>query len=395
MKTMKTLLSLGLLVAGAGIGRAQQARPLPDHFGDGSDGDLVVSTTIDVNVDRSVLSASFGPGPATIQLASPAFAVGDEVLVHQTQCSIASRAGQYDLAMVQAVAGDMVTLSGLRHAYLSGSSEQPAPNANVAQVVRIPHYRNVHILPQGRIRPGTWAGEEGGIVAMRVRGLLQVEGLITTDALGFFGGAGDNAGTDEQANQGESYRGLGSESVLANDGGGGGGRTQISPADDGAGGGGAGHELPGEDGVPHNSSGIGGEGGDAYPVSTLARGPLLFGSGGGGGSIDLESDGLGNGHSGNGGRGGGIVLILARFVDISGAIRARGENGANAANSRAEHGGGGGGSGGTILLIYDQGSIAPGALLVDGGVGGLASGDVMSQARGGVGSAGHALAIEL
>lgn len=387
------LVTVFLVSLVTGIASAQRARPTPEYFGDGSDGDLVVTTTVDVNTDRRVLTTSFGPGPVTIQLPSPAFSVGDEVLVHQVQCSIEARAGQYDLAHVTAVAGNTVRLSPLGHAYLSGSWEVAAPGANVAQIVRVPHFHDVRVLAGGRIKPGAWAGEEGGIVVMRVSRMLRVEGEITVDGLGFLGGAGDNAGTNGDAHQGESYQGLGIQSVLPNDGGGGGGRTPG--INDGAGGAGGGHLFAGADGIPHNASSIGGNGGLLYPPTLLWPGALLYGSGGGGGSIDRESDGGGNGHSGSGGRGGGIILIIARFVDVTGTISARGIKGSDAANSVAEHGGGGGGSGGTIVLYYDQGSIPAATIDVQGGAPGAPSGDVPPVGYGGMGSEGNKALIEL
>jgi len=306
--TLLRALLLTTLLTGTTAG--QEARPTPDHFGDGSDGDLVVSTTVDVNADRYVLTPAFGPGPVTITLSSPGFGVGDEVLVHQSQCSDAMRAGSWEFARVKAVAGSTVTLSSLRGSYTSGANEALAPGADVAQLVRVPQFRNVHVLPSGTIYAGTWAGEEGGIVVLRARGLLRIEGTIDVARLGFDGGAGDNAGTDGNARQGESFRGLGGESPLPNDSGGGGGETPVG--NDGAGGGGAGQDLPGLDGFAHNMGPTGGTGG--LPLAPNNRPPskLLFGAGGGGGSIDLETDGdNGPGHSGSGGRGGGIVLLVA------------------------------------------------------------------------------------
>lgn len=98
------------------------------------------------------------------------------------------------------------------------------------------------------------------------------------------------------------------------------------------------------------------------------------GGGGGGGSV---------GAGGGGGGGGGVIMISANILDnSSGVIRANGGNGANAPGTNA--GGGGGGSGGLILLIYS--TLQAGSLLVSGGSGGSGSGSGRAGTAGGSGA---------
>jgi hypothetical protein len=96
---------------------------------------------------------------------------------------------------------------------------------------------------------------------------------------------------------------------------------------------------------------------DDYPMH-ISGGP-----GGGGGAAVMYSVG------GGGGGGGGVVLVAANILDNSkGTIEAKGGNGGNAVNGGDAAGGGGGGAGGLIALIYR--THIKGTTNINGGTGG-------------------------
>src|SRR5262245_45715200 len=108
---------------------------IPPHYGDGSDGDLVVSTTHVLTATTS-LASGHPSGRTTLEVASAGgFSAGDEVLVLQVQ---GLNAGRYEFHTVATVGGMGLNLSApLANSYSSGAS------GNRAMVTRVPHYQTV------------------------------------------------------------------------------------------------------------------------------------------------------------------------------------------------------------------------------------------------------------
>ncbi|MHC1716650.1 MAG: LamG-like jellyroll fold domain-containing protein [Candidatus Dojkabacteria bacterium] len=200
-----------------------------------------------------------------------------------------------------------------------------------------------------------------------------------------------------------SYSGAGSAAVgtLGGAGGGGGGAAAGSGGYYGAGGGGggggsrsgygyggAGYTTAGN-GASNGTSGAGTNGAAQYsgPGSRAGGGggggqlvfngiqndttlnQLVFGSGGGGGGAGFSGSG-GIQPVSTGGSGGGIVLISANIITVSGTsgIAANGGAGANGAANFA--GGGGGGGGGSLKLYGNTLNLGTAGISAAGGSGG-------------------------
>lgn len=287
-------------------------------FGMGTDGPLTV--TGPATVVNKYTSASGAAGSTLVTVESTSgFAIGDEVLVHQTR---GAGAGTYEFRVISSMSGNLVTLnSALQHAY-SGS----------AQMIRVPHFTDVTVAAGGSLTSAGWDGTKGGILVFRSNGQVVVNGTIDASERGFRGGLRGTGTSDAPGFQGEGTGGVGSQSPVANGTGGGGGST--GNAGTGAGGG---HATPGHvglNGSPAASPGA------AFGDPRLNL--LVFGGAGGAGSYDFGP--------GQGGNSGGIVYIASPLLDVSGRILARGGSGTKVSAG----GSGGAGSGGAIFVqVYD------------------------------------------
>lgn len=248
-----------------------------------------------------------------------------------------------------------------------------------AQVVTLTNgklgYRNLTISGN-RVSPA-FNGNVGGIIALLAKGTITINGgvSLSTNALGYIGGQGGTNGSDEYGLQGGSYNGTPSRATAANYGGGGGG--QASPGGSKPGGGGAGHVNNGTNGSAASGK-SGGTGGGTYGQANLNT--IFIGSGGGQGA---KYNYNGTSQYNWGGYGGGIVILIAKNIIVSGTITCNGGNGSPAGNGS---GGGGGGAGGSILLICQTATLGTNLMSCAAGSGGALSG---SDGAGGAGSVGR------
>ncbi len=354
-------------------------------FGDGSDGDLIVSSGQTIYTDdiRTQLSNSASAGQNTICVASPSgFQIGDEVLIIQMQ---GTGSPDYEFKHITDINTCWLTLDeNLEFTYTT-------PNS-AAQVLRVPQYQNVTVQNGGILTANAWNGTTGWIIALRVSGTLTVEagGVIDMSARGFRGGLGGTK-SNSQCNgwNGESYPGPSwqtpgdNNKTPVNGGGGGGGLGQCGGGQ-GGGGGGGGYGSPGLKYVPNQGSAAADPGG-AYGLGDLSQ--IFLGSGGGGGGSAPGNSGA---QGGTGGAGGGAIIIFGRIINSSGSIVSNGQNGGNAFHIPTyEEGGGGGGSGGSIKLVGQQVIIGSSVSATGGGPGqGSLNGDNF-QEWGGYGGDGR------
>ncbi|MCD6291573.1 MAG: hypothetical protein J7M34_13825, partial [Anaerolineae bacterium] len=299
---------------------------------------------------------------------TPRFSSGDEILIIQMS---GPDAGKYEFATVSSVSNGQLTLaSPLQNTYISDGTSR-------AQIIRVPHYRNVIVKGGGRIAARQWDGTSGGVLALRVRDDLVVEsnGRISVSRGGFKGGIAWYWHTSSPGYQGASYTGASpTTSQSPNAGGGGGGQN--------AGGGGGGYGTSGSNGMSGGGSGLGG---NQYGSPALDR--LFLGSGGGGTSHAYQN-------AADGGRGGGIALIIGRTVTINGALESNGQGGGQPAYTFthapdrvwSEGRGGGGGSGGSIKIIASVANLGNNRVTAVGGPGGR---EANNQNNGGNGGAGR------
>lgn len=336
-------------------------------------------------------------------------------------------AGLYEIVYVSSVSGNVITINnrncalGLRNSYLvSGNT----------QVVRVPQFINLTVNPTASIVADEWNGTTGGVVALRVYGTLQIDGLIEGTGQGFRGGiyrsdfwSGETSYRTTfsfaSAAKGEGIAGFGPEYDLLS-----GRYGRGAPAN--AGGGGNSHNGGGGGGANGNNgnawSGQGVMVGGSNLAWALDPGYIANGnartdsSGGGRGGYTLslnnldaevvgpndpawgsplderrEVGGLGgrpvdndpairlflgggggageanNGTGGDGGDGGGIVFLIANTTIGTGSIRSNGLAGADSLAPGVDSGSGGG-AGGTIVLYNSNLTTIP--IDANGGRGG-------------------------
>lgn len=209
----------------------------------------------------------------------------------------------------------------------------------------MPEYTDLTVTDAGSIVASPWDGYTGGVLALLCTGTLTNQGALEATQAGARGGLGGFplgklcTGLDDPgaAAKGESVvagrfgalvRGKGN---LANGGGGG----DCSSTFTGGGGGGA---HIGRGGIAGDT--VFGFGGAPllYPAATR----LLLGGGGGAGAN------VGQLH---GGAGGGIVFVRSGQLVGAGAVRAKGERGAE--SIYPEQGGGGGAGGAIHVQVAD------------------------------------------
>ncbi len=335
------------------------------YTGDGSDGDVTISTSEQVvNTYSGITLATTNSGQAIVVIQDgSSFSVGDEILIIQTQeytDDNTSTAGTYEFAFIQGISSNTLTLTAnLSNSYYSGTFD--TQQADGAQVVHIPHYNNLTINGGASISGQPWDGTTGGIVAFRVKGTLTATGAtVLADTLGFRGGEA-GFGNEDKGYEGEGILGKDmsvgdgdgcnpctSNPTGINNGGSGGFGRSIG----GNGGGGGGHASTGQNGGANNVSHVS-YGGIAAGSDVLTT--LFFGGGGGGGGDDDNKHS--NATPGNnlyrdnidGGRGGGIVIITAQTID-GGTYSALGQSREFPSYCDLGAAEGSGGAGGTVWV---------------------------------------------
>jgi len=298
-----------------------------DMFGDGRDGNLVISSN---TTDDPVDSSCYGTiGTNTLYATNASFQAGQKILVHQSR---GTNAGGWEVNQIASYsAGNITTTVPLKYSYIDSGASQ-------AQVVVVRQYYDVTVNSGVTWSAKAWDGNVGGILAVLSTGTLTVNGTIRAYGKGFSGG---NAPGQNGSNSGYAGEGVvggviyGQQAPNGN----GGGAGLARPDYLRAGGGGGGHGISGSNGgQPNQGSGSPGFGG--LTTGAVDFSAITFGGGGGTGPGDSNDAGQ------SGGSGGGIVFISANLLIVNGNINDGGSN----ANNTSEAGPGGGGAGGSILL---------------------------------------------
>ena len=326
----------------------QQGACVEDLYGDGSDGELVVTQPETVINDYAwVTTEEVAQGSQEFAVNDgSAFEPGDEVLVWQVQHE--ANAGTHEYAHISQKEGNLLTLAApLANDYYSGLFD--AVGAAATQVVRVPHFETLIVNPPGSITAPAWNGYSGGVVVLRAAGQVTVDGSIYVTGRGFRAGPVTCCNCD--GHQGEGWAGIGALGTAENHGGGGGSTWSQCGGDSTAGGsGGGGHGEDGETGNDCNGCGCGtdqgGEGGHAFGGPELTAIHL----GGGAGSNGRDNNcSVGNGAPGS--PGGGIIALFAPSITVEGTISADG--GDNSASAGQDSTGPASGAGGSVYLSAD------------------------------------------
>lgn len=325
-------------------------------FGDGSDGDLTISSSSsEAPIDSSCSGTA---GASTLSATNASFAVGQFILIHQSR---GTGAGNWELAKIVGYTAGTITLDKpLQNTYTDSGASQ-------AQVRVMKQYNNVTINSSQTYTAKKWDKNVGGILGFFAKGLVTIAGNISATNQGY-----ENGTTQSAGNPGRAAEGTAGDVVIQSNanGNGGGGGTNGSDPNHGAGGGGGGNGAAGSNATA--SGGTTGKGGAAVGHAELTA--MLFGGGGGAGGTGT------NGSPRAGGDGGGIVFIIASSITITGTIVTNGQNGVSASGDQA---GGGGGAGGSVLLKCKTATLGTNKMTVAAGSGG--AGNRGNGGNGGVG----------
>jgi Peptidase family C25 len=302
------------------------------------------------------------------------------------------------------------TGGGLLNAYTNANYVAGTMGQRRFQVVRVPQYDNA-ALSSG-LTAAAWDGTTGGVLALDVKGNLQLGGTVSVDGLGFRGGAGlqlQGAGgaADDYRNTAPTssttktgFHGAKGEGIAGTPryvwnsatsavvdtgvegypngsmgrgapGNAGGGGTDSDPTtanpggnDENSGGGGGGNwGAGGTGGNCWQSQNVTGGGGGVRFAEAIA-GRVVMGGGGGAGTRNNDDNVTG---ASSGAAGGGIVIIRARKIIGTGTITA---NGAAAFNDTLNDGAGGGGAGGSIVIFALSSTLTGLTVSANGGRGG-------------------------
>jgi hypothetical protein len=345
-------------------------------------GDAVSYSVTALDATTATLATSPGVG---------CLAVNDEVLLINLQGTAAAsgNVGQYETLRVAGVVGATVTFVGPKtKSYGSGAMDDAGLGTTAASqrvaIVRVPNFASITIAAGATLTTDAWNGGKGGVLFLRSAGAVVVAGTLSLDGKGYRGG-GRPPNVLQAGFQGESYGGLGTALQAALRGGGGGGLGDAC-ASFGSAGGGAGYGGPGLSGTTNCT----GRGAAVYGDPALTM--LFFGSGGGsGGNDNVLAD---NPQGGVGGAGGGILVIKAGSITVTGLLASRGLagqgnttptcNGASTVDCWDYSGPGGGGAGGAVFLSAGQLTVGISLVTAVAGVGGVGG-----TTTGGAGGAGR------
>lgn len=329
--------------------------------------DLTIDRAVDLSSDALMSGRTCAEAPAysvvsiagsTIELAdSPGdcLAPDDEVLLINLQGSATSteNVGAWELLRVGAIEGAEVTVQGAPAAHYGASAGMNddigiGDGQQRVALVRVPAFGRVTIGPRGVVTAARWNGRRGSVLALRAAS-LEVQGRIDASALGYRTGPSSvddfSCSDNLLTGAGESIAGDPGPSLLASFGGPGGiGVAHTSFASNNAVPASAGHAGPGEAGLNGGSRELGPPGA-TYGVGDGTR--LTMGSGGAGGLL-CEGGVTGiPALRASGTQAGGIVLLLADTLSVTG-------DGAITASARGDalrEGAGSGASGGYVLIV--------------------------------------------
>ncbi len=196
---------------------------LQSEFGDGLDGTLSVGAGQTWNLATtprpcsptgscapfaaSVRVVGLEPAAARVEGSVAGFAPGDEALLIEPQGASAiasSAAGAWELLTVSSVGEGLVSFT-TRIAGTYGASPSAPLGGERVLLQRVPHFTDVVVDTGATLTTSAWAGQLGGVLAIRASGTVTVRGAINADGLGYRGGVSPDAAHGQG---GESFGGV-------------------------------------------------------------------------------------------------------------------------------------------------------------------------------------------
>ena len=355
-----------------GLGRID---PFPADFGTGRDGDLTVNSgtyNLNINAQKGRLfpdavaftATALGSNSVTLKGGVGGLVIGDEVLVVNMQGSTSAykNVGNYEIkkiAKIDFASNKLFFATALTKIY--GATSNSSLSGQKVMVQRVPHYRNVYV--KGTLTADAWDGTKGGVLFFKASNTVQILGYVNMNGKGYRGSTGYSG---ESVNGGYKT----AYGKTANLGGGGTGTPSATPPYPSCSwysccgshykyyyfyAGGAGYGTAGKASSTNHSSSCSGKttcyqafsttGGKTYGGTSLKQWHL--GSAGGGGNYTRQYCYYSSTRSGQykngyyGGAGGGLIVIWAGGISVTGTIYANGSGGSSYS---------GGGSGGTVFI---------------------------------------------
>ena len=324
--------------------------------GDGSDGALTVTGTVDLSDYRSngrstpdIVTyhvVAIDGTDITVETVPAGISGGDEVLLISVQGTgdAHGNVGHHETLTVTSVEDSIVHVtSSVSGVYGAGEDNTDLSGQKVL-LQRVPHYTTVTVASGGTLTTRAWDGSSGGLLVFRASTGIDVQegGTIDMSRKGYRGGA-----TTEQQGHWTSWTG---ESIapstqhLDNTNNFGGGGVGLGSCGEASGAGAYGTD--GETVTQPSCSGsvaYHGEPGQAYGDVDLAG--WFMGSGGGGGGRDDSSCEFSPGQPG-----GGLIVMTSPAITIDGTVAAAGGDATGGDASTCDDAIGGAGAGGMISL---------------------------------------------
>jgi hypothetical protein len=345
-----------------------------------------------INIYTPVLQITTDACAALLEVEdTTGFRAGDRVLLHQTMgCTGATdytvdAVGLFEFATIERIRPNRIIelKRTLVHSY---------QRCNFVQLVRVPSYNGTTSVTSV-LRGKPWDGKGGGIIALEVKGVLNLRNTIDASSIGYQGGAAVNSpngqcstmianttlGNPDAAMKGATFvypridNVAGSAELFSAGGGGLGHNSGGGGGGNGGRGGNGGSQWQGCNALIDN----GGRGGASFPIQFNGMPYVRFGGGGGAGHTN-------NSTGSSGAVGGGIVIIKADTIyGNQNIIQALGAS----AQTSGNDGAGGGGAGGCVLISTSF-LAGPLHINVNGGQGGNMSNSGLHGPGGGGGGGG-------
>ena len=156
-----------------------------DVFGNGSDGDLIVSDTLFIDSQSTIVNQPSLIGTNILYVEDESsFQIGDELLI---QISNGNDAGLNEEVRVSDIGNNYLILeTELNNNFNSDNSQ--------IQVLKIYNYNSVVIQESGFLTCNTWNGYTGGIIYVKSKEFIEVEGIISANGKGYMGASGGIVG---------------------------------------------------------------------------------------------------------------------------------------------------------------------------------------------------------
>jgi len=311
-------------------------------FGDGSDGAVVVSGTVNLNTTAlaagrtypdmvSYNVSSVGSSSCQTTATPNGIAAGDAVLLINLQGASNSQinnVGNYEFFTVDSVVDTTIVFKESKtknYGNNGGDTNLGTADSNQkVMLMRVPQYSSITIVSGGTLTTSAWSGTKDGVCCFKCSGTTDIRGSLTVDGLGFRSSASKKV-------SGGSY-----------------GRKPTYDSNQQpnlGGGGGTGFSTGGSGGYATRGGSYEGVGGYTYGISDLSK--IYLGSAAGGPTNK---------------KGAGMIIIVTKELMMYGSITCKGAASAS------------GGSGGSVLINANKVTMNSATINAKGGIGTRSSG---------------------